>query len=116
MTGSTLISDLRFAAIVAIMVVLVVLPLVLLAWDSAQRVLRLRHCEILDLSLGGARLRCSASMEPGNPLVLGIGRFGMIAGEVVWNRSGVTGIKYTDRFPVVQSVLAPLLPEPCMAV
>jgi hypothetical protein len=76
---------------------------------------RLRHCEILDLSLAGARLRCAAPLEPGHPLILGIGRFGMIAGEVVWSRSNITGIKYTDRFPVVRSVLAPLLPEPCLA-
>ena len=39
----------------------------------------------------------------------------LIAGEVVWRRKGVMGIKYVDAPQVVENTLTGLLPQHCVA-
>lgn len=76
---------------------------------------RLAECEILDLSLGGARVRADESLGDQARITLGFGRFGMIEGEVVWRRQGVMGLKYVDSPQVIQQTLSGFLPRHCLA-
>jgi hypothetical protein len=68
------------------------------------------ECIILDLSLGGAKLRVPALAQAQQPVTLVIDRFGAINAEVAWCRSGEMGLRFTDPPEQVAHIIGPALP------
>lgn len=68
------------------------------------------ECIILDLSLGGAKLRVPAQAKAHQPVTLVIDRFGAINGEVAWCRSGQMGLRFTDAPEQVARIIGEALP------
>jgi hypothetical protein len=68
------------------------------------------ECIILDLSLGGAKLRGQAKVAAKQPVTLVIDRFGALRAEVVWARSGHMGLRFTDEPEQVAHILGSTLP------
>ena len=75
----------------------------------------LAECEVIDVSLGGARVRAPEDLTDQAHVTLGFGRFGMLAGEVAWRRGGVMGIKFVDTPKAIHRTLSGFLPQFCMA-
>jgi hypothetical protein len=67
-------------------------------------------CIILDLSLGGAKLRGVAPVIAKQEVMLVIDRFGAIRAEVVWARSGHMGLRFTDKPEQIAHILGTTLP------
>lgn len=68
-------------------------------------------CVILDLSLGGAKLKGTAEgAKTRDRVMLVIDRFGAIPAEVVWARSGHMGLRFTDRPENVAHIIGAALP------
>jgi hypothetical protein len=68
-------------------------------------------CIILDLSLGGAKLKGqAASARTRDRVMLVIDRFGAIPAEVVWSRSGHMGLRFTERPESVSHIIGAALP------
>jgi hypothetical protein len=65
---------------------------------------------ILDLSLGGARLRVPTLAKARQPVTLVIARFGRLNAEVAWCRSGQIGLRFVDRPEHVQRVIGGAIP------
>ncbi len=53
-------------------------------------------CEIMDLSIGGARVALAAPMDVPNLVVLEIGQFGSYAAEVAWADYPVFGLRFKE--------------------
>ncbi len=53
-------------------------------------------CEILDLSVGGARIALAAPMDVPNAVVLEIGQFGSYAAEVAWADYPAFGLRFEE--------------------
>lgn len=67
-------------------------------------------CITLDLSLGGAKLRLSNTVELKQPVALVLDRFGVLQAEIVWQRPGLVGLRFTDDPEYVGSILGRTLP------
>jgi PilZ domain len=68
-------------------------------------------CIILDLSLGGAKIKTSATPVPAHQKVtLVIDRFGALRAEVVWSRMGHMGLRFTDSPDHIAHVVGTTLP------
>ena len=67
-------------------------------------------CIILDLSLGGAKLRGTAPVAANQEVMLVIDRFGAVRAEVVWARSGHMGLRFTDKPEQIAHILGSTLP------
>jgi hypothetical protein len=68
-------------------------------------------CVILDLSLGGAKIRASGTPVPARQIVtLVIDRFGALRAEVVWSRMGHMGLRFTDAPDHIAHVVGSTLP------
>jgi hypothetical protein len=69
------------------------------------------ECIILDLSLGGAKIRASGPQVPTHQHVtLVIDRFGAIRAEVAWSRMGHMGLRFTDSPEHVAHIVGNTLP------
>jgi hypothetical protein len=68
------------------------------------------ECIILDLSLGGAKLRSAASVTAHEEVTLVIDRFGALNGEVMWARSGRMGLRFTDAPDQIAHIIGATLP------
>ena len=67
-------------------------------------------CITLDLSLGGARLRCSRSIALLEPTTLVLDKFGRFPGEVVWTTPTEIGVQFTESPEQVASRFGDILP------
>ncbi|HXQ50955.1 MAG TPA: PilZ domain-containing protein [Stellaceae bacterium] len=67
-------------------------------------------CIILDLSLGGAKLRAPVEVSANQPVMLVIDRFGALRAEVVWARKGHMGLRFVDAPETVAHVIGTTLP------
>jgi hypothetical protein len=67
-------------------------------------------CIILDLSLGGAKLRGQLGVQARQSVTLVIDRFGAIRAEVVWARQGYMGLRFTDSHDQIAHILGTTLP------
>jgi hypothetical protein len=67
-------------------------------------------CIILDLSLGGARLRVPPQAKANQPVTLVIDRFGAINAVVAWCHSGEMGLRFTDAPEQVANIIGGALP------
>lgn len=56
----------------------------------------LLDCIMLDLSLGGARLRCDCQLELGKPATLMLDKFGAFPAEVVWATASEVGVQFNE--------------------
>jgi hypothetical protein len=65
---------------------------------------------ILDLSLGGARLRLPTPIKSREAVTLVIDRFGRLNAQVAWCRSGQIGLRFLDRPEHVQHVIGGAIP------
>ena len=93
-------------------------------WDAKRRhkrkpVLWTGHLEtdagpaeaiILDLSLGGAKLRVPVLAKTNDRVTLVIDRFGAINAVVAWCRSGQMGLRFTDTPQQVAQIIGGTLP------
>jgi hypothetical protein len=70
----------------------------------------LDECIILDLSLGGAKLRTALQARAREPVTLVIERFGRLNAEVAWCRSGQIGLRFVDRPEHVQRTIGDAIP------
>src|ERR1700691_3402429 len=68
------------------------------------------QCIILDLSLGGAKLRVAPQAKARERVTLVIERFGAINAEVAWCRSGQMGLRFTDTPDQVARIIGGGLP------
>lgn len=53
-------------------------------------------CEIINISFGGAQIRVSRPLKPGDTMTLEIDPFGSYSMEVRWCRKPDTGLKFND--------------------
>lgn len=67
-------------------------------------------CITLDLSLGGARLRCSRSIALLEPATLVLDKFGKFAAEVVWTTPTEIGLQFSESPEQVASRFGDILP------
>lgn len=67
-------------------------------------------CIALDLSLGGAKLRLSTAMQMKQPVALVLDRFGVLQAEIVWQRPGLVGLRFTNDPDYIGSILGRTLP------
>jgi hypothetical protein len=67
-------------------------------------------CIILDLSMGGAKLRGISPSRVRQPITLVIDRFGSLHGEVVWARMGLLGMSFSDAPAHIAKILGETLP------
>jgi hypothetical protein len=67
-------------------------------------------CIILDLSLGGAKLRVPPQAKANQAVTLVIDRFGAINAVVAWCRSGEMGLRFTDPPEQVAHIIGAALP------
>ena len=67
-------------------------------------------CIILDLSLGGAKLRSQAQVKSRQKVTLVIDRFGALRAEVVWARQGHLGLRFTDTPDTIEHIIGATLP------
>jgi hypothetical protein len=68
------------------------------------------ECIIMDLSLGGAKLRGAAGVKAHDCVTLVIDRFGTIRAEIVWARMGYIGLRFTDSQDQISHILGTTLP------
>ncbi len=53
-------------------------------------------CDIIDISIGGAKLKARANADLNTPGMLDLDRIGKLSAEAVWCRGGAIGIKFKD--------------------
>jgi hypothetical protein len=68
------------------------------------------ECIILDLSLGGAKLRSAAEVAKQQMVTLVIDRFGALNAEVMWARSGRMGLRFVDEPDQIAHIIGATLP------
>jgi hypothetical protein len=67
-------------------------------------------CITLDLSLGGARLRCSRSIALLEPATLVLDKFGKFPAEVVWTTPTEIGLQFSESPEQVANRFGDILP------
>ena len=67
-------------------------------------------CITLDLSLGGARLRCSRAIALLEPATLVLDKFGKFPAEVVWTTPTEIGLQFTESPEQVANRFGDILP------
>ena len=83
-------------------------PRVFVRWGGVALVgLQRIPCEIVNISLGGAKLRLAGDSVIQNNLVLLCEKFEALDGRVVWREGNTTGIRFTD--PYTAATLQPCL-------
>lgn len=82
----------------------------LIAADTAMH-----HCEVVNLSLSGARLRWR-SRPAGRPrsMVVKIGDLQPLRGDMVWSAGRLCGIRFLESEETVREVLCNQLPVACL--
>lgn len=70
-----------------------------------------RHCVVMDISAGGARLRGAGPMELETPVTLYIDRFGEFPANVVWHDGEQTGVGFLQHPREVVERLCERLPK-----
>lgn len=69
-------------------------------------------CDILDISVGGAKIAIGKTLEPAAELVLQIGDLVALPGRVAWNREGQAGIEFSEDPGVIAVALPEILEGP----
>lgn len=65
------------------------------------------HCEVEDISPGGAKVRSPAVIEIGVAVILRLDPFGHVDARVVWSRRGRLGLKFdADPEEIAELVMA----------
>lgn len=67
-------------------------------------------CIMLDLSLGGARLRCDCQLELGKPATLMLDKFGAFPAEVAWTTATEVGVRFNDAADKVAERFGDVMP------
>lgn len=67
-------------------------------------------CIMLDLSLGGARLRCDCQLELGKPATLMLDKFGAFPAEVVWATASEVGVRFNEAAEKVAERFGDVMP------
>lgn len=64
-------------------------------------------CRILNISVGGARLKTARHFEHASEIVLSIDPFGKFPSDIVWTRGDIIGIKFqSDPLLMAEVVMA----------
>lgn len=75
--------------------------------EAEERPIR---CAVLDVSLGGARVRLEEGGLPQGPLAISVSRFGSFQAEVVWTRDSVSGLRFLEPLERVADTIGRQLP------
>ena len=75
--------------------------------DAEEQPIR---CAVLDVSLGGARVRLDEGWLPRGPLAISVSRFGRFQAEVVWTRDSVSGLRFLEPLERVADTIGRRLP------
>ncbi|HEY3918929.1 MAG TPA: PilZ domain-containing protein [Stellaceae bacterium] len=67
-------------------------------------------CIMLDLSLGGARLRCDCQLALQKPATLVLDKFGRFPSEVVWVTPTEVGVQFNDAPDAVAARFGDVMP------
>jgi len=67
-------------------------------------------CAVLDVSLGGARVRLDEGALPRGPLAIALSRFGTFQAEVVWTRDRVLGLRFLESVERIADTIGRQLP------
>ena len=67
-------------------------------------------CIMLDLSLGGARLRCDHAFTLLKPATLRLDKFGKFPAEVVWTTGNEVGLRFTEKADDVAARFGDVMP------
>jgi len=65
---------------------------------------------VLDVSLGGARVRLDEGALPQGPLAIALSRFGSFQAEVVWARDQVLGLRFLESVERVADTIGRQVP------
>lgn len=68
-------------------------------------------CKVLDISLGGAKVRLAEPVEVDTPIRLKIPRVGEFAGRVTWRNGTTVGIEFNEEIRGVARVIEDMLSE-----
>jgi PilZ domain-containing protein len=81
-------------------------------WSGQVEALsRLIDCAVLDISLGGARVRMDDDSElPKGPLAIAVSRFGTFQAEVVWTKDRMSGLRFLESTERVADTIGRQLP------
>lgn len=66
-------------------------------------------CQVLDISVGGARVRLSQPVEPETLIQLKIDRIGEFAGRVAWRNGTTLGIEFHEELSEVARIVEDIL-------
>jgi len=75
--------------------------------EAEERPIR---CAVLDVSLGGARVRLDEGALPQGPVAISVSRFGRFQAEVVWSRDSVSGLRFLEPLERVADTIGRRLP------
>lgn len=67
-------------------------------------------CAVLDVSLGGARVRLDDGALPQGPLAIAVSRFGSFQAEVVWTQDRVAGLRFLESVDRVADTIGRQVP------
>jgi hypothetical protein len=70
-----------------------------------------RHCVVMDISAGGARLRGAGALELETPVTLYMDRFGEFPAQVVWHDGEQTGVGFLQHPREIVERLCERLPK-----
>ncbi|MCU7835012.1 MAG: PilZ domain-containing protein [gamma proteobacterium symbiont of Taylorina sp.] len=54
------------------------------------------NCQLIDISVGGCKVRASHKIDKGIPVKLIIKKFGQLEGKIIWNSHRNMGIRFSD--------------------
>jgi hypothetical protein len=72
-------------------------------------------CDILDISLGGARVRPVDPMPARRRITLGLRHFGRLPARVVWRHGGEMGLKFDQEPAEIMAIMKGLMPRTAFA-
>jgi PilZ domain len=67
-------------------------------------------CTILDVSLGGARIRVNEEVPSRGPLTIACDRFGTFHAEVSWEAAGMAGLRFLESQARIAETIGLLVP------
>jgi len=62
-------------------------------------------CRIVNISVGGAKLRTSRQLNTGTSVLLHIDHFGQFSGTIVWQHTDEIGVKFTHNTAEIAEVV-----------
>jgi len=67
-------------------------------------------CAILDVSLGGARIRVNEEVPARGPIAIACDRFGTFHAEVIWEKNHVAGLRFLESHARVAETIGHQVP------